>query len=579
MKKTFLVLAVAAASATAAAAGDFVRAQEGRGIPDCFIVMLKPEAAVPPGSARAGFTVSQLAVGAAARHGGTVRHFYEHALSGFSICMPEAAARVLAREPEVALVEQDQVMTANVTQSGATWGIDRIDQRNLPLSGTYTYNFTGTGVHAYIIDTGIRATHQQFAGRVSSQSFTSVSDGNGTNDCNGHGTHVSGTVGGTTYGVAKGVTLHAVRVLDCGGSGTNAGVIAGVDWVTQNHQSPAVANMSLGGGASTALDTAVANSIASGVTYAIAAGNSNANACNSSPARVATAITVGATTTTDARSSFSNFGTCVDIFAPGSSITSSWNTSDTATNTISGTSMATPHVTGVAALYLQQFPGQSAAAVAQGIVNNATTGVVGNPGTGSPNRLLYSLFGGGGGGGTTVFSDGFETNTGWTVSPSGTDTATTGAWQRGTPQATSSGGVVTQAGACAGGTNCLVTGLTAGASAGVNDVDGGVTSIQSPAITLPSSGTLTLSFAYYLAHLNNSSSADFFRVSIAGSSTSGQVFQELGSASNDAASFATQSVNISSFAGQTIRILIEAADASTGSLVEAAVDNVTITQQ
>ena len=577
MKKTFLVLAVVAANAAAATAGDFVRAPRGRGIPDCFIVMLKPGAAVQPGAGRAGLTVSQMAVGAAARHGGTVRHFYEHALAGYSICMPEAAARALAQESDVALVEQDQVMTANVTQTGATWGIDRIDQRNLPLSGSYTYNFTGAGVHAYIIDTGIRATHQQFATRVSTQNFTSISDGNGTNDCNGHGTHVSGTVGGSTYGVAKGVTLHAVRVLDCTGSGTNAGVIAGVDWVTQNHQSPAVANMSLGGGVSTALDTAVANSIASGVTYAIAAGNSNANACNSSPARVPTALTVGATTMTDARSSFSNIGTCVDIFAPGSSITSSWNASDTATNTISGTSMATPHVTGVAALYLQQFPGSSPAAVAQGIVNNATTGVVGNPGTGSPNRLLFSLFGGGGGG-TTVFSDGFETNTGWTTNPNGTDTATTGAWERGTPQQTSSG-IVLQVGACAGGANCLVTGLTAGASAGVNDVDGGVTSIQSPAITLPSSGTLTLSFAYYLAHLNNASSADFFRVTIVGSSTSGVVFQELGAATNDAGAFSTQSVNISSFAGQSVRILIEAADNATGSLIEAAVDNVTITQQ
>src|SRR5262249_51466616 len=243
------------------------------------------------------------------------------------------------------------------TQSNATWGIDRIDQRNLPLSGTYTYNFTGAGVHAYIIDTGIRATHQNFGGRVSSQGFTAINDGNGTNDCNGHGTHVSGTVGSSTYGVAKGVTLHAVRVLSCSGSGSTSGVIAGVDWVTQNRILPAVANMSLGGGVSTALDTAVNNSINSGVTYAIAAGDTNP--CTLSPARVAAALTVGATTMTDARSSFSNFGTCVDLFAPGSSITSTWNTSDTATNTISGTSMATPHVTGVAALYLQQFGNQS----------------------------------------------------------------------------------------------------------------------------------------------------------------------------------------------------------------------------
>ncbi|HZM49744.1 MAG TPA: S8 family peptidase [Vicinamibacteria bacterium] len=577
MKKSLLVLAVVAAlDCAAATAGEFVRAQAGRGIPDCYVVVLKPDAVVRAGALKAGVTVSQLAVGAAARFGGRIEHFYETALTGYSICLPEKAAQLLADDPSVELVEQDQVLSTVATQSGATWGIDRIDQRNLPLSGTYTYNFNGAGVHAYIIDTGIRATHQQFGGRVSG-GFTAINDGNGTNDCNGHGTHVSGTVGSATYGVAKGVSLHPVRVLDCTGSGSTSGVIAGVNWVTQNRVLPAVANMSLGGGVSSALDTAVANSIASGVTYAIAAGNSNANACNSSPARVATALTVGSTTTTDARSSFSNFGTCVDVFAPGSSITSTWNTSDTATNTISGTSMATPHVAGVAALYLSQFGNQSAAAVAAGIVGNATTGVVGNPGTGSPNRLLFSLFGGGGGG-TTVFSDGFETATGWTTNPSGTDTATTGAWQRGAPQQTASGSVM-QLGACAGGANCLVTGLTAGASVGDNDVDSGTTSIQSPPINLPATGTLTLGFSYYFAHLNNSSSADFFRVSIVGAGGTTQVFQELGSAANDAAAYSTQSVNISSFAGQSIRILIQAADAATGSLVEAAVDNVTVTQQ
>ena len=576
MKKSLLVLAVVAAlDCAAATAGEFVRAQAGRGIPDCYVVVLKPDAVVRAGALKAGVTVSQLAVGAAARFGGRVQHFYETALTGYSICLPEKAAQLLAEDPSVELVEQDQVMSTVATQSGATWGIDRIDQRNLPLSGTYTYNFNGAGVHAYIIDTGIRATHQQFGGRVSG-GFTAINDGNGTNDCNGHGTHVSGTVGSATYGVAKGVSLHPVRVLDCTGSGSTSGVIAGVNWVTQNRVLPAVANMSLGGGVSTALDSAVANSIASGVTYAIAAGNSNANACNSSPARVATALTVGSTTTTDARSSFSNFGTCVDVFAPGSSITSTWNTSDTATNTISGTSMATPHVAGVAALYLSQFGSQSAATVAAAIVGNATTGVVGSPGTGSPNRLLFSLFGGGGGG-TTVFSDGFEAATGWTTNPSGTDTATTGAWQRGAPQATSSG-IATQLGACAGGSNCLVTGLSGGA-AGDNDVDGGTTSVLSPPINLPATGTLTLGFSYYFAHLNNSSSADFFRVSIVGASGTSQVFQELGSAANDAAAYSTQSVNISSFAGQSIRILIQAADAATGSLVEAAVDNVTVTQQ
>jgi subtilisin family serine protease len=325
-------------------------------------------------------------------YSGNRGHTYRRAVKGFSIRMSEESAMRLADDPRVAFVEEDSEVSIDATQTGATWGLDRIDQRDLPLNSTYNYNATGTGVTAYIIDTGIRATHSQIAGRVIS-GFTAINDGNGTNDCNGHGTHVSGTVGGSTYGVAKNVTLVAVRVLDCAGSGSNSGVIAGVDFVTSNHQAgqPAVANMSLGGGVSTALDTAVNNSINDGVTYAIAAGNSNVDACTQSPARVANALTVGSTTTTDARSSFSNFGTCVDIFAPGSGITSSWNTSDTATNTISGTSMATPHVAGVAALFLETNPGASPATVAAAIINGSTPNHVTSPGTGSPNRLLYSL--------------------------------------------------------------------------------------------------------------------------------------------------------------------------------------------
>ncbi|HET8782598.1 MAG TPA: S8 family peptidase, partial [Pyrinomonadaceae bacterium] len=323
-------------------------------------------------------------------------HTYNRALKGFSVRMPEQQALRLADDPRVAFVEEDGVVSLGTTQTGATWGLDRIDQRDLPLNGTYTYTPTGTGVRAYIVDTGIRATHTQFGGRVIS-GFTAINDGLGTNDGNGHGTHVAGTVGGSTYGVAKNVTLVAVRVLDSSGNGTNSGVIAGVDFVTSNHTAgqAAVANMSLGGGASSALDTAVANAVNDGVTFVVAAGNENQNACNVSPARAPSAITVGSTTTSDARSSFSNFGTCVDIFAPGSSITSAWRTSDTATNTISGTSMASPHVAGVAALFLETNPTASPATVTAAIINNSTPNKVTNAGTGSPNRLLFSLLTGG----------------------------------------------------------------------------------------------------------------------------------------------------------------------------------------
>jgi serine protease len=323
------------------------------------------------------------------RHNAAVQHVYRHALRGYAARMSERAAANVARDPRVAYVEADGVATTTETQTNATWGLDRIDQRDLPLNGIYSYGATGAGVHAYIIDTGIRLTHSEFTGRMGT-GFDAVTFGGSANDCNGHGTHVAGTVGGTTYGVAKGVTLHPVRVLNCRGSGSWSGVIAGIDWVTASHVKPAVANMSLSGGASTSVDQAVQSSIAAGVTYAVAASNDGKDACSYSPARVPEALTVGATSSSDTRASWSNYGTCVDLFAPGVSITAAWHTSNTATNTISGTSMASPHVAGVAAKYLAANAAASPSTVYSAIVTDATANKVSSAGPGSPNLLLFS---------------------------------------------------------------------------------------------------------------------------------------------------------------------------------------------
>jgi subtilisin family serine protease len=371
-----VALAIGSA-APAAAEGTVFGAGAANAVPGSFIVGLKD-----------GIQGS----GIAAKYGATINTSYSAALNGFAGTMSDKAARQLAADPSVAFVEQNQVFHLTTDQlNPPSWGLDRVDQRNLPLDAKYTFNTTASNVTAYVIDTGIRVTHQTFGGRATF-AFNAVGDGRNT-DCNGHGTHVSGTIGGSQYGIAKGVHLVAVKVLSCSGSGTTAQVVNGINFVTSNHQAgqPAVANMSLGGGVSTAIDNAVRSAIADGVTFAIASGNSNANACNFSPARVTQAITVNASDRPDTRASFSNFGTCTDIFAPGVGITSAWMTSDTATNTISGTSMATPHVAGAAALYLAGHPTASPATVASALIANSTAGKITNPGTGSPNRLLFTI--------------------------------------------------------------------------------------------------------------------------------------------------------------------------------------------
>ncbi|MDB5972420.1 MAG: family peptidase [Hydrocarboniphaga sp.] len=396
-----LAAGVVAAVSMQAHAAALVIPEGNRVIADQYIVVLKPDATSAPVRKLALTLVGNVG-------GGELLQVYDHALKGFAVRLPEIAAQSLAANRLVERIEQDQMMDLVDTQTGAGYNLDRTDQHPLPLSGTYSYpSNAGSGVNVYVIDTGLRSTHTDFSGRVGNgHNFAPntnggllcsllgvncpVPDPNNTSDCNGHGTHVSGTAVGTTYGIAKRSLIHPVRVFSCSGSTATSTIVAGVDWVVANRTLPAVANMSLGGAASTTLDDAVSSLINSGVTVVVAAGNDNADACNSSPARLPAAITVGATTSTDARASYSNYGTCLDLFAPGDQIVSASYQSDTGSATLSGTSMASPLVAGVVARYLTTTPGATPAQVAAAITAAATSSVVTNPGTGSPNRLAYA---------------------------------------------------------------------------------------------------------------------------------------------------------------------------------------------
>jgi subtilisin family serine protease len=327
---------------------------------------------------------------------GRIEHRYERAIRGFAVSLPSTAEdaflEAMSNNPNVDRVEVDEAVglrQSGVQSSPSAWGLDRTDQRDLPLNGSFSYAASGTGVSAYVIDTGIRASHLDFSGRVQ-PGYSAIADGYGSNDCNGHGTHVAGTLGGASYGIAKTVSLFPVRVLDCNGSGSLSGVLAGIDWVMIQGGKPAVVNLSLGSSASSTLDQAVDNLISNGFVVAVAAGNSAANACNYSPARVANAITVGATDTVDTRASFSNFGSCLDLFAPGRGIRSAWKDGDTASAVLDGTSMASPHVAGAAAQLLEQKPMASPIEIAQLLKGAASSGKVVSPGVGSPNLLLFA---------------------------------------------------------------------------------------------------------------------------------------------------------------------------------------------
>ncbi|AIG78972.1 subtilisin-like serine protease [Amycolatopsis japonica] len=387
---TAAVATFGAGAANADQQGEIRGAGAANAVGGSYIVVLKPTAVGQGVAAASEITanVAAKAQGLTGQYGTTLSRTFGSALNGFSIKADEAAAKRLAADPQVAYVVQNKTFKISETQDNPpSWGLDRVDQADLPLDDKYTYPVKADNVTAYVIDTGVRGSHKDFGDRATGgKDF--VDNDDTPNDEHGHGTHVAGTIGGTDHGLAKGVKIVGVRVLDANGSGTTEGVVAGVDWVAANAKGPSVANMSLGGGADDALDAAVKGAIDKGVTFALAAGNESSDAGTTSPARVKEAITVAASDKTDKQASFSNYGSVVDLYAPGVDITSTWGTGDDATNTISGTSMAAPHVAGAAALYLSAHPDATPAQVAEGLVAAAADGKISNPTGGTANKLL-----------------------------------------------------------------------------------------------------------------------------------------------------------------------------------------------
>ncbi len=505
-----------------------------------------------------------------------ILHQYSGGVNGVAIRLEPEQLGTLLADPNVKYVEQDTISELNLVQNNPTWGLDRIDERSLPLDNVYDSDQTGAGINVYIIDTGIDLDHPNFSGRVVF-GFDAIGDGRNGNDCNGHGTHVAGTSTSETYGVAKDATVFAVRVFGCGNTTSTANIIAGMNWVNNNAQSPAVANMSLGGPVNTTQNNLVQSMTNNGITVVVAAGNENQNACNRSPASAPSAITVASSTISDARSGFSNFGSCVDIFGPGSSITSTWLNGGS--NTISGTSMASPHVAGAAALVLDSNSSLSPSAVTSNLLSNATSGAISNT-NGSPNLLLYMAHLNGGNPpppppGSCSFEDDFGTSTGWTID--GASTCSTGTYVRGNPTQQSNGGVVTQVGGDSDGNNFAVF-TASNSSAGNADVDAGVCIARSPTISVNDASTLSADWFHGQRDSGDDPSGDFYRLEY--SLNGGSSFNSLVSIGDTQTQAAWANATASIPAGSSVVIRISASDGTAaGDLIEGGIDNVSICSQ